>query len=89
MVHIVREREDMIAKNLVCAEHKNETQLLPKVFLKLKVSKDTCVMWEDSLVVKLLDKKLRLQYYEGTSLEGLKASRWIQNNGKMITNSTC
>lgn len=52
----VREKSDLIEKNLVSIVHEHGNRLLPKVYLNQEVFNDLCAPWRDSLVVKLLGK---------------------------------
>ncbi|KEH33193.1 DUF4283 domain protein [Medicago truncatula] len=55
---LIREKEDMIEKKLVCIEHENGNRLLPKVHLEQSVFQQLCTPWKDAIVVKLLGKNL-------------------------------
>ncbi|KAK2420967.1 hypothetical protein QL285_031645 [Trifolium repens] len=54
----IREKENMLEKNLVRIEHENGNRLLPKVYLDPSVFQELCTPWKDALVVKLLGKNI-------------------------------
>jgi len=54
----IRDKEDMIAKNLVRIELEDGNRLLPKIHLDPKVFQDLCTPWKDALVVKRWGKTL-------------------------------
>lgn len=54
----IREKEDMIQKQLVRIELEDDNRLLPKVYLEPKVFQELCTPWKDAIVVKLLGKNL-------------------------------
>jgi hypothetical protein len=54
----VREKQNLIEKNLVRIELENGNRLLPKVYIEPSTFQELCTPWKDALVVKLLGKNL-------------------------------